>query len=419
MRTFAVALLLATIAAADVVHLRNGGKIEGRVTDKGDRVEVQTAEGTVTIEKTQIERIEKKEFTPPPRLLPRRPAVKRGDPYSHPFYAFKLYLPPGWQRGKEQGRANASFWGPKEQFYQPRMDLFVEFEKRDLPDTIARYKEAFRKAFANCQFAFEETLTVEGNAAYQFSAVFSDGEPPIPQQSLWTFVTADERKYILSFNCTQAWFDKYHAVIDASMRSLRVYPLPAASGEQKRKFVEHYSRGEAAFREGKWAEALSDFEEAARLVPEYPDLHSTLGAVYMREGRFSDAETAFRKAAELDPRDGTHPYNLGVCLLKQSKYEGAIEVLKRAAERDPGFEPGFTNLGVAYLARDLNEPARQALEKAIRINPESAPAHYNLGLAHERLDRRRDAEREYRQALSADPGHSEARQALERLKSRP
>lgn len=416
MRTLGVVLLMAAVAAADVVHLRNGGKIEGKVLDRGAKYEIQTATGTVTVDKDQVERIERKDFTPPAPPPVRRPAIFKGNPYSHPFFAFKIHLPRQWQRGKEQGKANASFWGPKEQFYQPRLDVFIEFEKRDLADVVTRYKEAFQKNFKNVQFAFEETLMIGDLGAYQFSVVFSEGEPAIPQQSLWTFVAAEGRMYVLGFNCTQAWFDKYHPQVDASMRSLRVYPLPAASREDRQKFVERYSRGEAAYRQGKWSEALEDFEEASRLVPEYADLHSTLGVIYMKEGRYSDAEPAFRKAADLDPGDPTYPYNLGVCLLKQSKADASIEALRKSTALDPGFEPGLTNLGVAYLSKDLNEPAREILEKAVAANPESAAAHYNLGLAYERLDRRPDARREYRQTLSADPRHTEARQALDRIR---
>src|SRR5205814_561858 len=51
MRTLAaLLLLLGGLAFGDIVHLRNGGKIEGKVTDKGDQLEVETANGKVTVE---------------------------------------------------------------------------------------------------------------------------------------------------------------------------------------------------------------------------------------------------------------------------------------------------------------------------------------------------------------------------------
>ncbi|MEN8150190.1 MAG: hypothetical protein ABFS86_10225 [Planctomycetota bacterium] len=57
----ALALLaFAVPAMADVVHLANGGKLEGKVTDLGDRLRIEHRYGKVTIPKSSVKRIEKK-----------------------------------------------------------------------------------------------------------------------------------------------------------------------------------------------------------------------------------------------------------------------------------------------------------------------------------------------------------------------
>jgi tetratricopeptide (TPR) repeat protein len=417
MRSLLVLLLLGGLALGDVVHLRSGGKIEGKVTDKGDKLEVETANGKVTVEKDLVERIEKKDFALPKGMLGKKP-VKLGAPYAHPFYAFKIYLPPKWQYGKTQGQAAASFWGPKDQLYQPRMDLFYQVSKRELVDYVTAYKDAFRKSVKDVTFVYEEATAVRDKQGYQFSVTFTDGDLPVVQQALFTFISDGDRKYVLGFNTSQAWFERYYPVVDASMRSFRVYPASTLSPEDKRRFLARYQSGEQYYREGKFADALSDFQAASQICPDFADLHSTIATIHMKQSRFPDAEAEYKKAAEIDPDDANHHYNLGVCLLKQSKSEGAIEALKKAVVLDPTYEPALTNLGAAYLGRDQNEQARQALEKAILAEPESAPAHYNLGLAFERLDRKKDAEREYKEALSADPKHEDAKKALDRLKSK-
>lgn len=408
------ALILQVPLLADIVHLKSGGKIEGRVVEKGGQYEIQTAGGSVRVTKEDVVRIEKKEWSPP-RTPGTRPApVRLGASYGHPFYAFKLRLPSRWEFRKSEGRAAASFVGPKDQFYIPRMDLHLEKNPKELGDLVAAYKEAFKKAFGDVTYAFEEVTVVGGQTAYQMSVLFTEGE--IPQQSLWTFIAQGERKYVLSFNCTRAWFERYRPVMDASMRTLRILPEPTAGPEEKRKFIEHYTKAESAYRAGRLADALADFEEAARLLPGFVDIHSALGTIHQKQNRFTDAEAAYRKAAELDPEDPAHAYNLGVCLLRQSKADPAIVSLRKAVELDPAMEAALTNLGVAYLMKELDDPARETLEKAVALDPESAPAHYNLGLAYERLKRPRDAEREFRQALSADPRHEEAKKSLERVR---
>ena len=410
-------LLIGGPASADIVHLRNGGKIEGKVTDKGTSLEIENANGKVTVEKDLVERVEKKEYVPPKGSIAKKP-VKLGAPYAHPFYGFKLLLPAKWANGKANGQAVASFWGPKDQLYQPRMDLYFQVSKRDLADFVSAYKDAFRKGVKDVTFLHEEATAIRDKQGYQFSVTFTDGELPVVQQALFTFVADGDRKYVLGFNTSQAWFDRYYPAVDASMRSFRIFPMPTLSPEDKKRFLVRYQSGEQYYKEGKLADALGDFQAAEQICPDFADLHSTVATLQMKLSRYPDAEAEYRKAVEADPDDPAHPYNLGVCLLKQSKSEAAIESLKKSVALDATFEPALTNLGAAYLGKDQNEAARQALEKAILADPESPAAHYNLGLAYERLDRPRDAEREYKEALSADPRHEDAQKGLDRVRSK-
>ncbi len=64
MRRFALiltGLLFAAAARADVVHLKNGKSIEGKVTVEGDKVTVQIPFGSVSFPKSKVLRIERKE----------------------------------------------------------------------------------------------------------------------------------------------------------------------------------------------------------------------------------------------------------------------------------------------------------------------------------------------------------------------
>ncbi|RPH47675.1 MAG: hypothetical protein EHM91_05465, partial [Planctomycetota bacterium] len=258
MRTLIALLLLSSLAFGDIVHLRNGGKIEGKVVDKGDAIEVETANGKVTVEKELVERIEKKDYTPPKGMASRKPA-KLGAPYAHPFYAFKIYLPPKWAYGKSSGQAAASFWGPKDQLYQPRMDLFYQVSKKELVEFVTAYKDAFKKSMKDVQFVYEEASGIRDKQGYQFSVTFTDGDPPVTQQAIFTFVSDGDRKYVLGFNTSQAWFERYYPVVDASMRSFRVYPASTLSAEDRRRFLTRYQSGEQYYKEGKFTEALGDF----------------------------------------------------------------------------------------------------------------------------------------------------------------
>jgi hypothetical protein len=75
----AALLLVATPPAlADVVHLKNGGRLVGRVEEDGDTVRVVMAGGTMTLAKDRIESVERQE-TPPEELARRKKALAAGD----------------------------------------------------------------------------------------------------------------------------------------------------------------------------------------------------------------------------------------------------------------------------------------------------------------------------------------------------
>jgi len=415
MRVLLAFLALSSPVLADVLYLKNGGKLEGRVSEKGDSYVLETDFGSITVKKADVERLEKKEWAPKGGLrMPDKRRSSLPESYAHPFYAFRVYLPPKWRRGPNNGKSHCSFYGPKDIAYTPRIDLSIERDSSELAAYVAKYKSVLEQVYKKVDYPFEETTTLQGNTAYQFSAVFRDGE--IPYQVLWTFVASGDRKFFFSYACTHAWFDKYYSRIDAAMKSLRIYPEPTAPVEKKKEFEQHYNAGQEHYRKQEYKEALERYRKAAALLPEYPEIHSLIGQACVRLRNFADAEKAYGKAIELDPEDAGNQYNLGVCLLQQSKYEPAIAALSEAAELLPDHEPALTNLGVAYLATDKAEEAKETLAKAAEADPESPLAHYNLGIAYERLDDKKAAEREFKDTLQLDKNHQGAKEGLARVR---
>ena len=55
-------------------------------------------------------------------------------------------------------------------------------------------------------------------------------------------------------------------------------------------------------KQGQASKAITDFQQAVRIQPNYPEAYVNLGAMAFELGRFSEARKAFEKAIELDPR---------------------------------------------------------------------------------------------------------------------
>lgn len=61
-----------------------------------------------------------------------------------------------------------------------------------------------------------------------------------------------------------------------------------------------YEEGTQAFERGESRRAVTELEEAARLVPQASEIQNHLGLAYWAEGRMDEAGNAFEAALELD-----------------------------------------------------------------------------------------------------------------------
>lgn len=103
-----------------------------------------------------------------------------------------------------------------------------------------------------------------------------------------------------------------------------------------------FSRGAAAFEEGRYEDAVDFYERALELEPNSSTAYNMLGMAYRflymqtRDTGYRENELeAFREAVRLDPRNHVALVNLGVTLFDQGDRAGALEYLTRALELYP------------------------------------------------------------------------------------
>ena len=84
------------------------------------------------------------------------------------------------------------------------------------------------------------------------------------------------------------------------------------------------------------------------------------GLACLDENRYSQAITAFENAARIDPSFAKALCNLGVIYIEQHQESMAIAPLKKAIEANPKFKEARFNLGIVYLRLGQFELARDA-----------------------------------------------------------
>jgi tetratricopeptide (TPR) repeat protein len=167
---------------------------------------------------------------------------------------------------------------------------------------------------------------------------------------------------------------------------------------------------------GRLPDAISHFEAALRLQPNYPQTYNNLGlALSSLPGRVAEAVPYFEAAVRIQPDYAQAQNNLGLALSKlPGRLPDAIEHFESALRTKPGYAEAHNNLGSALSAT----PGRLAdaiseYRAALRIRPDYAEAHYNLGNAlADTPGRLAEAISQYQEALGLQPENPQAHNNL-------
>ncbi len=145
-------------------------------------------------------------------------------------------------------------------------------------------------------------------------------------------------------------------------------------------------------KQGKVAEAIGFYQRALRVKANSPDsakVHWQLGLALDDQGKNEDALQEFYDAMKLIPQDSGMRTNLGVKLARQGKLIEATEQFNEALRLDPNNAEAHVNLGLVFLLSDKPDEAHQEFSTALRLKPDLAAARDNLKRAQAQIDARR------------------------------
>ncbi len=121
------------------------------------------------------------------------------------------------------------------------------------------------------------------------------------------------------------------------------------------------AKGNRAYEERRYEDALQGYAEAQAHAPEAAELQYDIGNVRYRQEDYAGAADSYRRALESAGGElaADAAYNLGNAMFRQQDYPAAIDAYRRALAERPGDEDALRNLEHALRLREQPPPEQQ------------------------------------------------------------
>jgi len=135
--------------------------------------------------------------------------------------------------------------------------------------------------------------------------------------------------------------------------------------------------------------------------PLYPLTLMREGSMLLQQGRYDDALKQFEKARKLQPTNATVYNMIGLCYLRKGQFHEALKAFDHALELIPSFSDALNNRGLTYLAMKQYRMAEVDFLAVLAdvTYPHRKEVYYNLGMTQLGRGDLRAAEENFRKAI--------------------
>ena len=180
----------------------------------------------------------------------------------------------------------------------------------------------------------------------------------------------------------------------------------------------HHELGTAYLDAKMLTEAISEFQKAIDIDPDFIAAHVSLGAVYLEMGQLDDAENAAQAALRIDADSQAARQ-----LLEDIKQAGPVDPEPEPIDQtptdtdtDPPDAKQDLERGLVFLNNRQYNQAAAAFKRVIKADASSVEAHYGLGQAYLEIGAFDDAKVAADTVLRLNAHHQKARELLQVIK---
>ena len=192
---------------------------------------------------------------------------------------------------------------------------------------------------------------------------------------------------------------------------------PAGPPPEVREALE---KGDAAFKEGRFADARMQYEKLLALRPELANtLYSQIAFAYSREGNYAKAVEYLDKLVQSDPTNVDLKLLAAQEALRAGMLDKGLELLKGVDDSSIKNPEVFYNVAALLLNAQKPEEAIRYLTKAVTVDPSYVDGYFQRGLAYLGQQKTAEAKADFQKVVELAPSGPQAetaKKALQQLK---
>lgn len=182
--------------------------------------------------------------------------------------------------------------------------------------------------------------------------------------------------------------------------------LAAWNAEAQYDINQFFSRGQMALMDGKYTQAINNFNILIRLDPKLHEAYFFRGIAKYNLEDFGGAESDFDRALELNPVYTLAYHYRAITRSRLGHYDEAIQDLQHAVDLRPNYYGLYFSRGVTYFLSQQFEKAVEDFDRFISKEPKEPDAYLNRGASYLFLGDTTRALQDYNRAItlrSLDP----------------
>ena len=180
------------------------------------------------------------------------------------------------------------------------------------------------------------------------------------------------------------------------------------------------SKGDEAYKAGRWADARNEYEKLLALRPDLSrTIHEQLARVYSQEGNTAKVLEHLQFVLDAEPGNTAIKLLMAQEALKGGQLDRGMALLSgvdESAIKDPDV---YFNIAVLLLNQQKPQDAITYLTKSVTLDAGYADGYYQRGLAYLQLQKLPEAKADFKKVIELAPGSPNAetaKKALEQLK---